>query len=1020
VLRWSLGNTDYIDGTLVFGPPLIGFALQYTLVRHLEFGAAYSALALGLFYTALAYRLHGRARVGLLKEICLALGVVFATLAVPLAFDAYGVSMIYAVEGAGIYWLSLVQRRRLAKAFSLVLIVAAAVSYLQDMALGVDTLLIGSSLGAALLGGALLFCHYAALRAPDGALTNADGFFRPIFAVVGLSFLYLIAPFNFLHEGTVIAWALAVPVTVLIGLYLASEIFPVCAVGILSLGALLFLSRMSVGAETLLENSPLAAALLGGAALFCHFLLRRTPDGALTQASRFFRPVFAMTGLFFLYLIAPLCFLHEGTVIAWALAAPVTVLIGLRLESEVFLACAVGVLLLGALLFLSRMSAGAETLLENSPLAAALLGGAALFSYSASRRPFGKSPAKGKQYGSPSLATGGLSFLYLIAPLCFLHEGTVIAWALAGVATVFAGLRLESRAFLVCAFGIELLGGLLFLGNLQMGDTNILASGWTGLVCAALIGLALIVSAILTQSDARARQNEALVRRLSFALLAGLVFVNLALLFVLDWNQIGVGWAMSGLLLICLGLWQRQGIVLYFGLALEAVAGSAFIYGLAAWFVPSDSWAPAALALAAMAGAWRMHHVAARRTDDSPDASGAPDPRRIAAFSGLLLAWGVGWWLWTVINQISFFCARLEGTGFFARELRDGGEYLVLLTLTLSAALWSAIARRTKWRSLSFASCALPLAAATCVLVAHGPGPFALGFPAWTFLFAVHLGSLRRLADVLPAVAQSVAHMAGVWLFIGVLTLASRDVLAHYATGAESAWPWLGWALAPSLYLWLVSGERGRFWPLDAFAREYRFLAALPVATVMLVWFWSANTASAGDSAPLPYLPLVNPLELGLLLVLLTCWRWGRARLPQAGSERQGVLFPSVAGVFLLAFLTMAVCRVAHFWLGVSFSAHAMTASMAVQAGWSLVWTLFALTLMIGGNRWGERCVWMAGAALIAVVVAKLFFVELGNQGGLARIVSFIGVGVLLLVVGYFSPLPPKAETGRKESAARN
>jgi uncharacterized membrane protein len=42
------------------------------------------------------------------------------------------------------------------------------------------------------------------------------------------------------------------------------------------------------------------------------------------------------------------------------------------------------------------------------------------------------------------------------------------------------------------------------------------------------------------------------------------------------------------------------------------------------------------------------------------------------------------------------------------------------------------------------------------------------------------------------------------------------------------------------------------------------------------------------------------------------------------------------------------------------------------------------------------------------VVVAKLFFVELSNRGGLARIVSFIGVGVLLLVVGYFAPLPPK------------
>jgi uncharacterized membrane protein len=42
------------------------------------------------------------------------------------------------------------------------------------------------------------------------------------------------------------------------------------------------------------------------------------------------------------------------------------------------------------------------------------------------------------------------------------------------------------------------------------------------------------------------------------------------------------------------------------------------------------------------------------------------------------------------------------------------------------------------------------------------------------------------------------------------------------------------------------------------------------------------------------------------------------------------------------------------------------------------------------------------------VVVVKMFLIELFNAGGLPRIVSFIGVGVLLLIIGYFAPLPPK------------
>jgi uncharacterized membrane protein len=59
--------------------------------------------------------------------------------------------------------------------------------------------------------------------------------------------------------------------------------------------------------------------------------------------------------------------------------------------------------------------------------------------------------------------------------------------------------------------------------------------------------------------------------------------------------------------------------------------------------------------------------------------------------------------------------------------------------------------------------------------------------------------------------------------------------------------------------------------------------------------------------------------------------------------------------------------------------------------------------------------VWLVGAALLAVVVLKLFLVELADTGGLYRIVSFIVVGLLLLVVGYFAPVPPAKDS--KEAA---
>ena len=60
------------------------------------------------------------------------------------------------------------------------------------------------------------------------------------------------------------------------------------------------------------------------------------------------------------------------------------------------------------------------------------------------------------------------------------------------------------------------------------------------------------------------------------------------------------------------------------------------------------------------------------------------------------------------------------------------------------------------------------------------------------------------------------------------------------------------------------------------------------------------------------------------------------------------------------------------------------------------------------GARRGVRAPWVTGAALLGVVVLKLMVVDLSGTGSVTRIVSFIGVGVLMLVIGYVAPLPAK------------
>jgi uncharacterized membrane protein len=115
-----------------------------------------------------------------------------------------------------------------------------------------------------------------------------------------------------------------------------------------------------------------------------------------------------------------------------------------------------------------------------------------------------------------------------------------------------------------------------------------------------------------------------------------------------------------------------------------------------------------------------------------------------------------------------------------------------------------------------------------------------------------------------------------------------------------------------------------------------------------------------------------------------------------------------VWGIIAFVLSTIAVVRAMHHFTAVPWDGYSLRHSVSVQSSLSIYWAVLGLGGMIYGARRGIRWIWLVGAALMALVVAKLFLVDLGNTGTVARIVSFLGVGVMLLVVGYFAPAPPK------------
>jgi len=131
---------DYVDSIVVFGAPLLAFTLQLRVVRGFEHGAAWSAFAAGALYLILAAALHGRrpATLRTLAEAFFVLGLIFATLTLPLALDGRWTAGLWALEGVAVYWMGSRQGSPLARTTGLLLQLAAGAALLGAMYRGVS------------------------------------------------------------------------------------------------------------------------------------------------------------------------------------------------------------------------------------------------------------------------------------------------------------------------------------------------------------------------------------------------------------------------------------------------------------------------------------------------------------------------------------------------------------------------------------------------------------------------------------------------------------------------------------------------------------------------------------------------------------------------------------------------------------------------------------------------------------------------------------------------------------------
>lgn len=491
-------------------------------------------------------------------------------------------------------------------------------------------------------------------------------------------------------------------------------------------------------------------------------------------------------------------------------------------------------------------------------------------------------------------------------------------------------------------------------------------------------------------------------QRLYVSFLAlGVAFVTLAILLALSAQWTAMAWALEGLGLLWAGRLQRQPRMAWSGTALlvaSAVAaklanddGLGIVSFLTIGSVLSLSW---------IAGArlWTGEGAAVTGRIRGWDLS--------AIARGFLLLGGIAGWLWLVMRGAD----RLV-------EQTSPSVMVWLAVIGATALAWRHVGLRLKWAALQHCAWLLwPVAAvalATLVLVdgrALGSGLWSL---LWLPALAVMVYLLRADAPALSSPVLPLPHIGLVWL---LLALVGSEVWHHTE---HMAWGMGEWRSASRLAFcgvavlvvsWLNRQQR---WPVATYPQVYWSLGLLPVIPVALLLLMLGN-ALDGQLPNMPYIPLINPLEQSAVFVLLMLLAWLRRMnslvpIPPSAYRAASVVW----GVLVVWWFNGMLLRSLAATNDVHWSAAALWDSRVVQAGMALAWTLGALACMHWATRQKHRKVWVGGALLLGAVILKLFLVDSAKGGGLERAIAFIGVALLVLLIGYIAPMPPKP---KKES----